>query len=91
MKHLNGHETQLVKDSIRRTPQGLAFTVRCCDDHEHSVHIQNAHQFAGDLNALKREILRHQREVSEQHAAHLLVEEFLKEECVQSGKDCECS
>lgn len=85
MKHLNGHETEV--HSVKRTAQGIAFVVRCCGEHEKSVHIQNAHKFAKDLPALKREILRYQREVSEEHEAHLVVEQFVREN-VEAGGTC---
>ena len=77
MKHLNGHETTV--HSIKRTAQGIAFVVKCCGEHEHSVHIQSAHKFSKDKAGLKRLYLQHQREVSEQHEAHLVAEEFVRE------------
>jgi hypothetical protein len=89
MQHDNGHETILIPESIKRTAQGLAFTVKCCDEHEHSVHIQNAHEFADDIDALKRVVADHQRQAAQNHANHLAVEQFLKEECVKTG-DCGC-
>jgi hypothetical protein len=89
MRHKNGHETIVVQESIKRTPQGLAFTVRCCDEHEHSVHIQDAHKFHKDLKGLKRVIADHQRRVARDHAGHVAVEAFLKDAAAKSS-DCGC-
>lgn len=77
MKHLNGHETKV--HDVKRTAQGIRFTVRCCDEHEASVHIQSAHKFSKDKQALKRLFIKRQRDVSEDHEAHLVVAEFVKE------------
>lgn len=105
MKHLNGHETLV--HSITRTPQGVTFAVRCCEclkectcekdengtptHFEKSVHIGGAHKFSGDLTALDRVMMAHEREASNDHEAAIVVEEFLKKRAAKAAEDCGCN
>lgn len=89
MKHLNEHTTEIIPGSLKRSKLGgLEFHVRCCQDHEESVHIQNAHRFAGDLEALTRVIEDHHRRIAENHESHCLVEKFIANGC--ADPDCGC-
>jgi hypothetical protein len=91
MKHINGHTTQVIPGTMKRSPVGgIEFHLSCCGEHEHSVHIQNAHQFAKDLEALDRVVEEHHMAVANTHEAQKVVEAFMQRRAAECPEDCGC-
>ena len=87
MKHSNGHEAVVVAGSTKQTHLGgIAFTVRCCDQHEQTIHIQQPGKHS------QSELLRiqndHMVRIAEEHANHVAALEFLKGQ-EQDVTECE--
>lgn len=76
MKHENGHETEIVAKSTKRSATGgVEFIIRCCGQHEHSVHIQNPGKYSVDeLRRLKED---HQHRVADDHHNDVMAVKFL--------------
>lgn len=56
---------------------GIAFVLRCCGEHEHSVHIQQPGKFTRE--ELARTIEDHKASVAEQHESHVVAEQFVRQ------------
>jgi hypothetical protein len=69
---------------------GIAFVLKCCGEHEHSVHIQQPGKFT--QQELLRVIEDHKSNVAEQHESHIVAEDFIRQLAglpVQECKECE--
>lgn len=80
------HQAIVVKESVRNTGHGIAFTLRCCEGEnamESSVHLQNAGRYSQD--ELARVIGDYLEEHAQRHQDHLaavaFVEKFAQEGC----------
>ena len=60
-----------------KAPGGIAFLLKCCGEHEHTVHIQQPGRFSRD--ELLRVVEDHKASVAEQHESHLRAEEFVRD------------
>ena len=56
---------------------GIAFVLRCCGEHEHSVHIQQPGKYS--RAELLRMIEDHKASVAEQHESHIVAEDFVRQ------------
>lgn len=68
---------------------GIALVLKCCGEHEHSIHIQQPGKFSRD--ELLRVIEDHKASVAAQHESHLRAEEFIREIAALAAQECkEC-
>ena len=84
------HSVTLHNIERHKTTGGIAFVLRCCGEHEHSVHIQQPGKYSRE--ELLRVIEDHKAVVAEQHESHMVAEEFIRQLAgapVQGCKDCE--
>ena len=56
---------------------GIAFVLRCCGEHEHSVPIQQPGKYS--RLELLRMIEDHKASVAEQHESHIVAEDFVRQ------------
>ena len=101
------HQAVVVPGSVRKSAVGgVEFVVRCCNEHDKSVHIQHPGKYT------QQELLRirdqHLAEVAQEHANHEAAVEFLAQHAslttepqshgempkqtaiAQNGNDCGC-
>jgi hypothetical protein len=70
------HDVTIHNIERHKTTGGIAFVLRCCGEHEHSVHIQQPGKFSHD--ELLRMIEDHKTSVAKQHESHVVTEEFIR-------------
>ncbi|HEV2992118.1 MAG TPA: hypothetical protein VG759_27020 [Candidatus Angelobacter sp.] len=70
------HDVTIHNIERHKTTGGIAFVLKCCGEHEHSVHIQQPGKFSRD--ELSRMIEDHKIRVAKQHESHLRAEEFVR-------------
>lgn len=89
MKHANGHESIVVPGSTKKTSiGGLSFVIRCCGEHEESVHIQQPGKHSqAELRRIQDD---HLRRLAEDHANHAAAVAFVQslEEDVTECEGC---
>jgi hypothetical protein len=84
------HSVTIHNIERHRTTGGVAFVLKCCGEHEHSVHIQQPGKYSSA--ELLRVIEDHKASVAEQHESHIVAEEFIRQLAgvgVQGCKECE--
>ncbi|MBZ5522445.1 MAG: hypothetical protein LAP21_09420 [Acidobacteriia bacterium] len=74
---MSEHITSLHKVERHKTSGGITFVVKCCGEHEHSVHIQNPGQHSQE--ELKKRVAWEKEEAARRHASHLAAEEFVRQ------------
>ena len=68
---------------------GISFVLRCCGEHEHTVHIQQPGRYTRE--ELARAIEDHKASVAEQHESHIMAEKFICELADAPAGECkEC-
>lgn len=83
------HNVTIHNIERHKTTGGIVFVLKCCGEHEHSVHIQQPGKFSRD--ELSRMIEDHKVRVAEQHESHLRAEEFIRQLGQLPGEECnEC-
>jgi hypothetical protein len=73
---MSEHKTSLHQVSRHKATGGITFVVKCCEEHEHSVHIQNPGLYSQE--ELERRVAWEKEEAVRRHTSHLAAEEFLK-------------
>ena len=73
---MNKHKTSLHEVKRDKTTGGITFVVKCCGEHEHSVHIQNPGLHSQE--ELAKRVLWEKEEAERRHESHLAAEEFLR-------------
>ena len=81
------HRAQVVPGSVKKSAiGGVEFIVRCCNEHEKSVHIQNPGAYS------REELLRirdqHLADHAQEHANHEAAIEFLQNAEADDYKGC---
>jgi hypothetical protein len=83
------HEVTIHNVERHKATGGIAFVLRCCGEHEHSVHIQQPGRYSRE--ELLRVIEDHKASVAEQHESHVVAEEFIRELTGAPSSECkEC-
>jgi hypothetical protein len=84
------HKPEIVEGSVQRQvlTHGVSFMIRCCGEHEVSVHIQNIQRFSkDDLARLHEDYL---AEVAEAHEGVLTAEEYFASLSGVTKESCGC-
>jgi len=81
------HNVTIHNVERHKTTGGIAFVLRCCGEHEHSVHIQQPGKFTRE--ELARAIEDHKTSVAEQHESHVAAEEFVRQWAGLPSDKCE--
>ena len=73
---MSEHKVVLHEVTRHKATGGITFVVKCCGEHEHSVHIQNPGLHS--LEELKKRVAWEKEEAARRHQSHLAAEEFLR-------------
>jgi hypothetical protein len=84
---MRDHKVTIHKIERHKTTGGIAFVLKCCGEHEHSVHIQQPGKYTKE--ELARMIEDHKTSVAEQHESHVVAEEFVRELAGEPSEDCQ--
>lgn len=87
MKHENGHQTEVIKGSTKKSELGgVEYHLRCCDGFEKSFHHQRPGLYTKE--ELKRIRQDHHVALAESHHNHLAAIQFLAES-ENDSENCE--
>ena len=71
------HNVTIHKVERHKATGGISFLLRCCGEHEHTVHIQQPGRYTRE--ELARAIEDHKASVAQQHESHLVAEDFIRQ------------
>jgi len=84
---MKNHKVTLHNIVRHKATGGIAFVLRCCGEHEHSIHIQQPGKYTRE--ELARTIEDHKASVAEQHESHIAAEEFVRELAGLPAGECQ--
>lgn len=73
---MSEHKASVHQVERHKTTGGITFVVKCCGEHEHSVHIQNPGLHTQE--ELEKRVAWEKEEAVRRHRSHLAAEEFLR-------------